>query len=58
MCPTQVMCQAPKVAINTNADLVTTLEKSLNTIELCQLQIDALQDCITDYNNTNQQTGE
>ncbi|WP_423841780.1 Rz1-like lysis system protein LysC [Actinobacillus equuli] len=52
MCPTHMMCEAPKGTVSTNADLVTMLDKSLNTIDVCQLIIESQKNCIEAYNKS------
>lgn len=40
----------PSVEVKTNADLARSLDKALTQIELCQIQLNALSECITEYN--------
>ena len=50
LCPTHDSCQMPSVEVKTNADLARSLDKALTQIELCQIQLNALSECITEYN--------
>ncbi|WP_422386346.1 Rz1-like lysis system protein LysC [Actinobacillus lignieresii] len=54
-CPVSNDCRIPSFVIKTNKDLVITLEKSLNTIEVCQLIIESQKNCIEAYNKSIQQ---
>ncbi|WP_374189204.1 Rz1-like lysis system protein LysC [Actinobacillus lignieresii] len=51
-CPLRNDCRLPSFEIKTNKNLVGTLEKSLNTIEVCQLIIESQQHCIDAYNKS------
>ncbi|WP_080686602.1 Rz1-like lysis system protein LysC [Mannheimia granulomatis] len=53
ICPKKVDCQTPEINIKTNGDLVKVLDKSLNTIEVCQIIIESLEHCIEQYNHIN-----
>lgn len=46
MCPTSHQCQMPSYQLKNNGDLVTALDKALTTIELCQVEIKALERCV------------
>ncbi|WP_225981340.1 Rz1-like lysis system protein LysC [Mannheimia pernigra] len=50
ICPKKSDCQTPTINIKTNGDLVKALDKSLNTIEVCQIMIESLEHCIEQYN--------
>ncbi|MGX2968001.1 Rz1-like lysis system protein LysC [Ursidibacter sp. B-7004-1] len=49
-CPPSQQCQMPKFQLKNNGDLVTTLDKALTTIELCQVELIALEECVESYN--------
>lgn len=53
ICPKKVDCQPPEGNIKTNGDLVKMLDKSLNTIEVCQIIITSLEHCIEQHNQIN-----
>lgn len=50
LCPQSHQCQMPHYQIKNNGDLVTTLDRALTTIELCQVEITALKECISQGN--------
>ncbi|WP_419672900.1 Rz1-like lysis system protein LysC [Mannheimia haemolytica] len=54
ICPKRLECQTPATEINTNGDLVKAIDKSLNTIEVCQVIIESFEHCIEQYNKINQ----
>ncbi|WP_371739895.1 Rz1-like lysis system protein LysC [Mannheimia sp. ZY171111] len=54
ICPKRLECQTLATEINTNGDLVKALDKSLNTIEVCQVIIESFEHCIEQYNKINQ----
>ncbi|MEG9499910.1 Rz1-like lysis system protein LysC [Mannheimia indoligenes] len=53
ICPKKVECRLPEANIKTNGDLAKMLDKSLNTIEVCQIMIESLENCIEQYNQIN-----
>ncbi|WP_156541900.1 Rz1-like lysis system protein LysC [Gallibacterium genomosp. 3] len=53
ICPQSNQCQTPIVNIKTNGDLVTTLTDTLNTIEICKIEKQALIDCIENKDGSN-----
>ncbi|WP_369074427.1 Rz1-like lysis system protein LysC [Muribacter muris] len=53
ICPSENHCRQPNLHhLNTNGDLIKALDQSLTTIELCQIQLQAYQQCIEIYNTT------
>lgn len=53
ICPQSNQCQTPNIQIKTNGDLVTTLTDTLNTIEICKIEKQALIDCIENKDGSN-----
>ncbi|MCT8534356.1 Rz1-like lysis system protein LysC [Glaesserella parasuis] len=50
LCPQIKQCHSPKFEIKTNADLAKSLDQSLTTIELCQVEIQGWEACVEGYN--------
>lgn len=53
ICPQTSQCQIPPFQLNNNGDLVLALDRSLTVIELCQIEIQAWEDCVENYNKLN-----
>ncbi|MGR6981205.1 Rz1-like lysis system protein LysC [Testudinibacter sp. P27/CKL/0425] len=51
LCPTTALCTSQvRLAIRTNGDLVTALDRTLGQLETCAIAHHALQICINQHN--------
>lgn len=56
-CPQSQQCRLPSLRLQNNGDLAKALDQTLTTIELCQIELQAYEQCVEQYNQTNQQAG-
>lgn len=56
-CPHSQQCRLPSLRIQNNGDLAKALDQTMTTIELCQIELQAYEQCVEQYNQTNQQAG-
>ena len=58
ICPQTTECRALSVNIRTNGDLADGLNQALDRLEICTTAYEAINKCITDFNNQNRNQKE
>ncbi|WP_420800975.1 Rz1-like lysis system protein LysC [Phocoenobacter skyensis] len=51
ICPQTPICRMPLLNFKTNKNLVMGVERLMNTISLCEIRLNAINQCIANYNN-------
>lgn len=49
-CPQSQLCRMPSLRLKNNGDLAKALDQTLTTIELCQVELQAYEQCVEQYN--------
>lgn len=53
ICPKSHQCQIPPFHIQNNGDLAKTLDHTLTVIELCEIELQAWEKCVDEFNQRN-----